>query len=41
VLAGGRGDRIGGAKAMVELRGRPLIRYPLDALRARGSSSPF
>jgi molybdopterin-guanine dinucleotide biosynthesis protein A len=33
ILAGGRGRRIGGAKANVELRGRPLISYPLQALR--------
>jgi molybdopterin-guanine dinucleotide biosynthesis protein A len=33
ILAGGAGRRIGGSKATVELRGRPLIRYPLDALR--------
>ncbi len=34
VLAGGLGRRIGGAKATVELAGRPLICYPLDALTA-------
>lgn len=34
VLAGGLGRRMGGAKAMVELTGRPLICYPLDALAA-------
>jgi molybdenum cofactor guanylyltransferase len=33
VLAGGSGRRIGGDKAVVELLGRPLIDYPLDALR--------
>ncbi|MDQ6779295.1 MAG: NTP transferase domain-containing protein [Actinomycetota bacterium] len=33
ILAGGRGRRLGGAKAQVELRGRPLICYPLRALR--------
>lgn len=33
VLAGGRGQRLGGAKAAVQLRGRPLIEYPLQALR--------
>lgn len=32
ILAGGLGRRLGGAKAMVELRGRPLISYPLEAL---------
>jgi molybdopterin-guanine dinucleotide biosynthesis protein A len=34
VLAGGRGSRLGGAKATVELAGRPLISYPLAALAA-------
>ncbi len=34
VLAGGLGRRIGGAKAIAELAGRPLIDYPLAALRA-------
>ncbi len=33
VLAGGRGRRIGGGKAVVELHGRPLLSYPLSALR--------
>ena len=33
VLAGGLGRRIGGSKAIVELCGRPLIAYPLAALR--------
>lgn len=32
VLAGGLGQRMGGAKALVELAGRPLICYPLEAL---------
>ncbi|HEY0391567.1 MAG TPA: NTP transferase domain-containing protein [Solirubrobacterales bacterium] len=36
VLAGGRGSRIGGAKATAELAGRPLISYPLAALAAAG-----
>ncbi len=31
VLAGGSGERIGGAKATVQLDGRPLISYPLEA----------
>jgi len=31
VLAGGSGERIGGAKATVQLDGRPLITYPLEA----------
>ena len=34
VLAGGAGRRIGGAKASTMLAGRPLIAYPLAALRA-------
>jgi molybdopterin-guanine dinucleotide biosynthesis protein A len=32
VLAGGRGRRIGGDKAIVELEGRALIQYVLEAL---------
>ena len=36
VLAGGRGSRIGGDKALVQLAGRPLISYPLDAARSAG-----
>ncbi len=36
VLAGGRGERIGGAKPMRELAGRPLIDYPLAAARTAG-----
>ena len=32
VLAGGGGRRMGGAKATVQLCGRPLITYPLSAL---------
>ena len=34
VLAGGRGVRMGGPKLALLLRGRPLIAYPIDALRA-------
>jgi molybdopterin-guanine dinucleotide biosynthesis protein A len=34
VLAGGRGRRIGGGKAVVELHGRPLLSYPVGALQA-------
>jgi len=34
VLAGGSGRRIGGAKAVVELHGTPLVEYPLRALQA-------
>ena len=34
ILAGGLGRRIGGAKAVVELAGRPLIAYPLAAMAA-------
>jgi molybdopterin-guanine dinucleotide biosynthesis protein A len=33
VLAGGAGRRIGGDKATVELAGRPLVLYPIAALR--------
>jgi len=33
VLAGGRGRRLGGEKALVELGGRTLISYPLQAAR--------
>jgi molybdenum cofactor guanylyltransferase len=32
VIAGGAGRRIGGDKAIVELEGRPLILYPVEAL---------
>jgi molybdenum cofactor guanylyltransferase len=34
LLAGGRSTRLGGAKATVELAGRPLLTWPLEALRA-------
>lgn len=34
VLAGGRGRRLGGAKATAQLCGRPLISYPLTSLKA-------
>ena len=34
ILAGGAGRRIGGAKALVALAGRPLIEYPLRAMSA-------
>jgi molybdopterin-guanine dinucleotide biosynthesis protein A len=34
ILAGGRGARLGGAKATAEVRGRPLLAWALDALRA-------
>jgi molybdenum cofactor guanylyltransferase len=34
VLAGGRGRRLGGDKAVAALAGRPLIAYPLAAMRA-------
>jgi molybdenum cofactor guanylyltransferase len=33
VLAGGMGRRLGGAKAIVRLAGRPLISYPVEAIR--------
>lgn len=36
VLAGGRGRRMGGAKALAELAGRPLIAYPLAAVEGAG-----
>ncbi len=36
VLAGGRGERLGGGKAMAALGGRPLIEYPLGAARGAG-----
>jgi len=36
VLAGGAGRRIGGAKATLELAGRPLISYPLEAVAGAG-----
>ncbi len=36
VLAGGHGRRIGRDKATVELDGRPLISYPVGALRSAG-----
>ncbi|MGE5407534.1 MAG: molybdenum cofactor guanylyltransferase [Syntrophothermus sp.] len=36
VLAGGAGRRLGGAKALTELAGRPLIHYPVAALAAAG-----
>jgi molybdopterin-guanine dinucleotide biosynthesis protein A len=32
VLAGGRGRRLGGDKAIVELEGRALVHYPIEAL---------
>ena len=36
VLAGGAGKRVGGSKASLELCGRPLIAYPIAALREAG-----
>ncbi len=36
MLAGGQARRLGGAKATVPLAGRPLISYPLAALRWAG-----
>ena len=36
VLAGGAASRLGGAKANVELDGRPLISYPLEAMAQAG-----
>src|SRR5215210_7377438 len=34
VLAGGRSRRMGGSKATADLGGRPLLAWPLEALRA-------
>src|SRR6185437_3949133 len=34
ILAGGRGLRIGGEKSIVELQGKPLICYPVEAVQA-------
>ena len=36
ILAGGRSTRMGRPKATVELAGRPLISYPIEAARAVG-----
>jgi len=36
VLAGGRGSRIGGSKAVLPLAGRPLLAYPLAAAAQAG-----
>lgn len=36
ILAGGLGSRIGGDKALVQLGGRHLISYPLEAAREAG-----
>ena len=36
VLAGGRGSRLGGAKATAALAGKPLISYPIAAIAAAG-----
>lgn len=36
VLAGGRGSRLGGNKAAIELGGSPLASYPLAAIEAAG-----
>lgn len=33
ILAGGAGRRLGGDKAIVELHGKPLVSYPLEAAR--------
>jgi molybdenum cofactor guanylyltransferase len=38
ILAGGQGTRMGGSKAVVNLHGRPLISYPIEAMwRALGN----
>jgi molybdopterin-guanine dinucleotide biosynthesis protein A len=39
ILAGGRGTRLGGAKATVELAGRPLVCHTLKAARSAGLAS--
>jgi molybdopterin-guanine dinucleotide biosynthesis protein A len=36
ILAGGEGSRIGGDKGLQCLRGKPLIQWVLDAVRAQG-----
>ena len=36
IMAGGRGTRMGGPKAAVELAGRPLIAYPIATVRDAG-----
>jgi molybdopterin-guanine dinucleotide biosynthesis protein A len=36
ILAGGRGQRLGGAKPLRAVGGRPLIGYPIAAARAAG-----
>jgi molybdopterin-guanine dinucleotide biosynthesis protein A len=36
VLAGGAGARLGGGKPAIELAGRPLIAYPLQAIERAG-----
>jgi molybdenum cofactor guanylyltransferase len=35
-MAGGRGSRIGAGKALIELGGKPLISYPLEAFAEAG-----
>jgi molybdopterin-guanine dinucleotide biosynthesis protein A len=36
ILAGGAGRRLGGAKALARLEGRPLVEYPLASARGTG-----
>jgi molybdenum cofactor cytidylyltransferase len=36
VLAAGTGSRFGSTKQLVEVDGKPLVRHPIDALRAAG-----
>jgi molybdenum cofactor cytidylyltransferase len=40
ILAAGEGRRFGGTKQLAELRGRPLLRYALDAMLAVPALDP-
>ncbi|MER3453356.1 MAG: hypothetical protein C4344_06940 [Acidimicrobiia bacterium] len=41
VLTGGRSSRMGRDKAFVALGGRPLVTYPVGALRMAGATEVF